>query len=180
MRLSLPLTGAMIIATLLAGSAVAGDVEDCLEGQPEACSRIIEQVGQPADKLAGAYSLRATYYLLNNDAARSMADFDQAIRFDPNHAEAYFGRGRAHQVLGRLDAAIADWDAAIGLDPRHVNALISRGAIHALKGEMQQAFADHDRAIEADPNNAAAWGSRGSLNLVTSRFAQATKDLDRA
>jgi len=48
----------------------------------------------------------------------AIADFTEAIRLDPKHADAYRFRGYSWQQKGDQDKAIADLDEAIRLDPR--------------------------------------------------------------
>jgi tetratricopeptide (TPR) repeat protein len=48
---------------------------------------------------------------------RAIADYDQAIRLDPDFALAYNNRGDAWNGLGNIDRAMADFDAAIKADP---------------------------------------------------------------
>ena len=51
----------------------------------------------------------------------SVAEFDEAIRLDPQHAGAYMGRGFSHADLGQFQRAIQDYDEAIRLDLRPGN-----------------------------------------------------------
>ena len=47
----------------------------------------------------------------------AIADYDIAIRLNPDDADAYYNRGNAKDHLGQYFAAIADYDIAIRLDP---------------------------------------------------------------
>jgi tetratricopeptide (TPR) repeat protein len=49
-----------------------------------------------------------------------LADYTQAIRFDPNYASAYLGRGTAYYYKKMYDRAIEDYTAALRLDPNLV------------------------------------------------------------
>lgn len=48
----------------------------------------------------------------------AIEDFDQVIKFDPEHAEAYKNRGRALAALGKYKEAEKDFDKAIELKPK--------------------------------------------------------------
>ena len=48
----------------------------------------------------------------------AMAEYDEAIRLDPQLALAYNNRGVAYKNLGKHQRAIEDFDAAIRLDPQ--------------------------------------------------------------
>ena len=47
-------------------------------------------------------------------------DYDQAIKLNPNHADAYYSRGYVNYNLGYQEEAIADFDQAIKLNPNLV------------------------------------------------------------
>ena len=58
-------------------------------------------------------------------------DYTEAIRIDPNCADAYCNRGRAYLTKGDLGNAIADCTEAIRLDPKNAVAYLFRGAAYA-------------------------------------------------
>jgi tetratricopeptide (TPR) repeat protein len=53
--------------------------------------------------------------LLQHDKA--IGDYSEAIRLDPNYANAYCGRGIAYYEVENYDKAISDYSEAIRLDP---------------------------------------------------------------
>ena len=56
------------------------------------------------------------------------ADYDEAIRLQPDYPEAYYNRGNAKSKLGRLEDAIADYDEATRRRPDFPEAYKNRGA----------------------------------------------------
>ena len=67
-----------------------------------------------------------------------IADYDQAIKLDPNLAAAYFNRGLVHRRSGSADRAIADYDQAIKLNPNNVAAYNNRGIAYADSGKRSE------------------------------------------
>ena len=61
----------------------------------------------------------------------AIADYDIAIRLNPDHADAYNNRGNAKSALGQHFAAIADYDIAIRLNPDDARAYYNRGIAKA-------------------------------------------------
>jgi tetratricopeptide (TPR) repeat protein len=60
------------------------------------------------DLLATDYYNRGIAWRRKGDIDRSIADYTEAIRIDPNHTGAYKNRGRANFFAGNYDAAASD------------------------------------------------------------------------
>jgi tetratricopeptide (TPR) repeat protein len=97
---------------------------------------------------------------------QSIADFNQAIRLDPNLTEAFNDRGRAYSNKGDYDRAIADYNQVIRLDPNLDVAFNNRGLAYERKGDNDRAIADFEAALRIDPNYARA---RNNLEQVRQR-----------
>ncbi|MFY9956451.1 MAG: tetratricopeptide repeat protein [Bradyrhizobium sp.] len=80
-----------------------------------------------------------------------MADFNEAIRLDPNLSRAFSNRGDVYSGKGDNDRAIADFDEAIRLDPKNAMALYKRGLIYTKEGDSHRAIVDLSEAIRLDP-----------------------------
>jgi tetratricopeptide (TPR) repeat protein len=92
---------------------------------------------------------------------RAIADYTQAIRFDPHDAGAYDFRGIAYADKGDFDQAIADFTQAIRLDPNAVGTYSNRGNTYAIKRDYDRAIADYTQAIRLNPNYTGAYYNRG-------------------
>ena len=82
-----------------------------------------------------------------------MNDFAEAIRLDPQYAEAFANRAGAFLNLGMTERALGDLDHAIGLDPGLIFAYANRAIANLLLNRLDQVQADVDKAVElgADP-----------------------------
>jgi Tfp pilus assembly protein PilF len=61
--------------------------------------------------------LRGKFWVAKGDSNRAVADFTQALQFDPSYVEAYNNRGLSHEVLGHRTETIADFRKAQSIDP---------------------------------------------------------------
>ena len=76
---------------------------------------------------------RANRYLKNGiensnlkDSQGAIADFSQAIKINPNYAEAYLSRGAIKYFLGDRKEACQDWEKARVLGDSKANDLIQK------------------------------------------------------
>ena len=59
---------------------------------------------------------------------RAIQDYDQAIKLNPNDAEAFNSRGISYSDKGQLDRAIQDYDQAIKPNPNYTVAIKNRAS----------------------------------------------------
>ena len=85
--------------------------------------------------------------------SRAIEDFDQAIRLNPNHAEAFNNRGAAYNATGQDDRAIEDYSQAIRLNPNHAMAFFNRGISWERKNDLQRALTDFKKFSELAPSD---------------------------
>ncbi|MCD9188224.1 MAG: tetratricopeptide repeat protein [Pyrinomonadaceae bacterium] len=78
----------------------------------------------------------------------ALADFENAIKYNPKNAEAYNGRASCHDRLGKKDAALADYTKAIQLDPTLATAYMGRMAIYCEMGKKELSIADEKKVKE--------------------------------
>jgi len=111
---------------------------------------------------------------------RAIADFNQAIKLDPNFADAYNLRGWAWNEKKEYDKAIADCDQAIRLKPDVANAYNLRGWLWNEKKEYDKAIADCNQAIRLDPKYVQAYDNRGDAWNETKKYDKAIADYNQA
>jgi tetratricopeptide (TPR) repeat protein/S1-C subfamily serine protease len=95
------------------------------------------------------------------DKPGAIDDYNQAIKFNPNLAEAYNNRGNARNDLGDKQGAREDYNLAIKINPNNAYAYIGRGVVRADLGDKQGAIDDFNLAIKINPNYAEAYYNRG-------------------
>jgi clan AA aspartic protease (TIGR02281 family) len=177
---------ACVVVAMSAVVCAAGDREDCAApaANPDqriaTCTRVIADDTQTAASRADAYSSRGTAYGNKNDQDRAIADFNEAIRLNPNLALAYNNRGFAYFRTGDLDRAIADYGEAIRSNPNYAFAYGNRGLAYSRKGDFERAIADSSEAIRRNPNLAFAYDTRGFAYASGRDYDRALSDYDEA
>ena len=91
---------------------------------------------------AKAYLDRGMKYAQEGDADKALANFNEAIKLEPDNDTAYFYRGNIYNMRNDLENAISDYLKAVALNSTYKAAWYSLGNVYAKKG-------DYDSAIEA-------------------------------
>ncbi|MCH7787510.1 MAG: tetratricopeptide repeat protein [Chloroflexi bacterium] len=107
-------------------------------------------------------------------------EYEEAIRLDPQNAEAYYGRGNANLQLGQLDLALQDFSKAILLDPNNAMAHANRAGVYLVTGKFDLAIEGYGEALRIDPQNIEYYSSRAMAYLNQGQLELAVQDLDTA
>ena len=114
---------------------------------PAALIAVTIAIVQP-EFAAAQLSAQQVEKIHRNEGNRSGAiDFNEAIRLNPNDAEAYNGRGVVRYDQGDVEGAIADFNKAIRLNPSYAEAYNNRGNARFDQGDIQGAVADYNEAM---------------------------------
>jgi len=113
----------------------------------------------------------------NYDGA--IREFTEAIRLDPNMAEAYAYRARAY-VGDNNDQALSDANRAIQLNSRLGMGYVARGNVYSNKKDYTRAIADYTEAIRLDPKFATAYYNRGLAYANKNDYDRAIADYTEA
>ena len=125
------------------------------------------------------YYNRGTVKLVLRDYEAAIADFDQAIRLQPDFVAAYINRGTVKRVLGQYEAAIVDHDQAIRLQPDFAPAYNNRGIAKIALSQYDAAITDFNRAIDLNPDDEFYY-NRGIAKSALSQHDAAITDFNRA
>jgi len=127
-----------------------------------------------------ALNNRGRAYSLLDQPIRAIADYDRAIRVDPQYELPYHNRGVAYDKLKDYDRAIADFNRALAIKPDLAVAYEGRGAAYSHQGEYEKAIADFDRALKIDPSLDVVYIDLGIAYFNLGRYDQALKEYNRA
>jgi Tfp pilus assembly protein PilF len=146
-----------------------------------------EPVGPPVQPRAETFYARANAYLQTGELQKAIDDCTQAIRMNPNYAEAHCRRGHAYLKAGDLNKAMADLVETIRLKPDFAEAFYLRactylqiGKADAGYGELHSAIADCTAAIRLNPAYVEAYCRRGDVYLQIGEVYKARADYGQA
>jgi len=143
------------------------------------CNALIQSGKLKGPKLAKAYVLRGKAFLMERDMDHAMADYDQAIRLDPENAPAYVARGFAFVIKKASVRALRDLAKAIELAPNDARAWAYQAAAYRLIDKDDQALASFAEAIKRAPDWMSPYNDRGELYLEAHDYDLAIRDFDQ-
>ena len=125
--------------------------------------------------------------LLNQgETEKAIAIFDQAIKANPNQAEAYVIRGIAYLAIDP-NVSLTDFNKAIEIDTDYADAYLQRGIFYFNRGialsnssDLELAMDDFDEVIEIEPDNSDGFNRRARIHMLAGNYNQGLFDLDKA
>jgi len=110
--------------------------------------------------LSIAYYIRGLTSSSKGEHAKAIADYNDAIKHEPNFPHAINKRGQAHLDNGDFDKAIVDFEELIRLDPNYnmakdklADAYCDRGMAYDRKGDYASAIPDFKKSLEFKPDD---------------------------
>jgi tetratricopeptide (TPR) repeat protein len=158
------------------------------EMQSAACTQLIPLYGDRVETIgikALAHLARGTAYRRSGDAARSDADFREAIRLDTiplqsGSMEALLYNDRCWVraiAMIESDLALADCNEALRLRPNFSAALDSRAFLQLKRGQYREALVDYEAVLKESPKDPYSIFGRGVAKLRTGDAAGGNADL---
>lgn len=147
------------------GASVADGVEELVDqgrralvqGKVDAAIQLATQALAQDAKCAPAFLLRGTGFEAIQQHEKAIADFDSAIKFQADLAEAYNHRGSEQFKLGRFAASLADFDKFLELRPDQFAGHWRRGISCYYAGrfdEGRKQFEGYEKVDTNDVENA--------------------------
>lgn len=144
------------------------------------CTAVIQQGHLAGKDLANAYFNRGLAHSLKREYDPAIADLSQAVKLEPNDAEAFDERGADYFGKQDFDKALADFSQSISLDPKNFRAYQNRGAAYNAKSQWTQALADFNQAITLNPHIGQIYYDRAISEDKLGQHDQAQADYDKA
>jgi tetratricopeptide (TPR) repeat protein len=169
------------------GGAAAGDQDkyDCSHSHDSekaiaACTKAAEDQNETPQNRAISYFDRAIAYRDRKDYDHALADYTDAIKIDPQYADAYLNRGWIYATRGDSKSAIADFTQAIQFKPSSALPFFNRGLAYSGQRNFAAAIPDFDTALTLDANYAPGYRYRGQAHAGSGDWDKAFADYDQA
>jgi len=119
----------------------------------EICSMAIYGDRLSARDLAGTYVNRGTMFMGIKSWGSALADFDAALRIEPDLAEAHVNRGATLMGLKRYEEALVELDRGIALNSSQIEkAYGNRAMVKWALDDVRGAYFDFLRTQELKPD----------------------------
>jgi tetratricopeptide (TPR) repeat protein len=152
---------AVLVAAVILMSAMAagrGAVAAPLEGHEcyskdvmrriEGCAALLKLPHLAPSVRAQAYALRALGLSLIGRYDEAVANYDQSLAINPNHAVTLNNRAWALFKMGRVDQAVPDVEKSIRRDNSSPHAFDTRAHLRQARSEPDRAYRDYRKALD--------------------------------
>jgi len=163
-----------------------GDAQTCYSNPPdkarpiEACARMIESGMLSDEQLVAAYNQRGRHYYSLAQRDLATADYDAALRIQPDTPAVLANRSLIFMEHGKNDAALSDLNKAVELSGPALAArtrLYRATALAALK-DYDKAIADVDESQRLDPADSEGYMARAVIESRRQRYDAALQAYD--
>ena len=144
------------------------------------CTTVIQSGQYDQANLSLAYINRGLGYHQKNELDKAIADYEEALKLNPQSAVAFYARGTVYRDKGANELALADLDRAVAIKPDLPDLFATRGNVLAAMGEHERAIADFTEALRVKPGDANALSSRGYSYYKNGEIDLAMLDYDAA
>lgn len=127
-----------------------------------------------------AYNNLGNALLQKGRVNEAIAQFNEALKIDPNYAVGQSNLGNALLRIGRTEESLAHIERALEIDPRNAEAENNLGNTLLQMGRMEEAATHYGKAIAIDPHYAEAYNNLGALFLQMGRFDESLANLQKA
>ncbi|MEK7486589.1 MAG: tetratricopeptide repeat protein, partial [Planctomycetota bacterium] len=123
---------------------------------------------------------RGTLLLSKNDYAGALADFNEAIRLDPQNKTAYNNLGLDQFHSKDFEGALSVFHKLLELDPKDSVLYQNRGNIFYEMGNWAAAIEDWNQMIQLSPEDPKGYSNRGNARRKSGDLAGALDDYTHA
>ncbi len=144
-----------------------------LARSPDEARERAERVLADAPTTSEAHALLGKAYLVEKQIDKGLAEFDEAIRLEPDNLDHRLLKASALLSLGRLPEARSEVGAVLARDASHRKALLLLTQVADRQKDEALAADTFRRLLEAYPEDPGVWLSYGNYWLVQGDLSKA-------
>jgi tetratricopeptide (TPR) repeat protein len=141
----------------------------------ERLSRMLLLDAKDPDVQRTVRALIGRSFLRSGRGQDAYAIFDSLVASYPKEDAYLYGRGRAHTLLGRLDAAMEDFERVRQLDPNAFWVHTGIAQVMRARGEYAKALEEIDKGLTLRPDDPTGLTEKGEIMLRLGRSQEALK-----
>ena len=147
-----------------------------LDSAEKICVNIYKKTAHNFDNLR----LLNFIYYKKEDYLNALSYINQAIKINPNFAEAYSEQGNAYNALKQLPLALKSYDKAININPNYADAYYNKAIVLQHSKKIEDSINNYDKAIKINPNHSLAYNNRGFALQQLKQFDESLKSYQKA
>jgi tetratricopeptide (TPR) repeat protein len=132
------------------------------------------------DDQVAALTFRGNAWGIENDHRHALADYQAAVRIEPDSATAHAYLGEEYALEENLDDASAEYGKALSLDPFNSWAYAGLCRVNFYQGKYDEALQHCDKSLSLDPDSTDAHLIRGNVLSAQGNYREAIKSFDKA
>jgi lipoprotein NlpI len=149
------------------------------EARAVACTALITGGTLRGKALGAAFVFRGKAQAQRNEIKAAIADFSEALKVDPQAADALYNRGAAYALMGQTNYALADFAHLLDLVPNDPDTLFYRAWIYVNQGKIEAAVNDLSGVLGQRPDDGISRLQRAGLLIALQRNEDAIADLNQ-
>jgi tetratricopeptide (TPR) repeat protein len=120
------------------------------------------------------WQIKAELFLAKGQLDDALGACEQALKIQPEFAQAYLTMGNVLQIKGLLDEAKNWYDRAVAIQPNFVEALDNLGNVCMQQQQWSEAIAAYEKVLAVQPNLAGVYRNLASAFSQLNKLEEAT------
>lgn len=147
-------------------------------GRTDVAVNYLRKAIETDERLAPAHHQLGLILFRTKHGMEARAEFEAAIKWEPEDYEAFYYLGKIHKEAGDYTAALLSFEAASRNSGLKVKALVERGSCYMSQGLLEKAVPELERAIKLIKDESAPEALYGRYFLAMCYEKQ--RELDKA
>lgn len=127
-----------------------------------------------------AYASRAHLYAIAGDTIQALADFNQAIKINPDDEDVHEAFGQMLYELKRFDEADNSYRRIIAINPTSVMGYMGLGRDAYAQGNYEEAVRQYDTVIKMYDDYSSGYAFRAESLLKLGKYLEAINDITKS